>query len=81
MNSIVEPIFNESFVEKRSCGSCEQCMEPTEQYIIMWKLNSKKKKKKPKRQMLGTKSTIQAGTKNKVRGITKIHNNLRRFLN
>ena len=41
MNSVVGPIFNESFVEKKVCGFREQCMRPTKKH---WNalLNEKK---------------------------------------
>ena len=44
MNSAVIPIFNESFAEKKICGSCEQCTESTENALALLKCASKKKK-------------------------------------
>ena len=45
MNSIVGHIFNESFVKKKVCESCEQCMEPTKKPPQPHNVLLKKKKK------------------------------------
>ena len=44
MNSVVKPIFNESFAEKRG-GSREQCKDPLEKHKSHINVLLKKKKK------------------------------------
>ena len=64
MNSDVRPIFNESFAEKKICGSCEQCTEPTENALALLKCASQKKKKQKtkRRHKIVLFSTIQTDT-------------------
>ena len=50
MNSAVWLIFNEIFVKKEVCGFREQCMRPTEQYILSPKRLKCVHKKKRKTQ-------------------------------
>ena len=45
VNSVMWLIFNESFVKKKVCGSCEQCTEPTGKPPQPQNVLLKKKKK------------------------------------
>ena len=60
MNSTVGPIFNENFVEKEVCGSCEQCARPTGTQLTLF---SKKKKKKLEMLDMKSRRGIQMDTK------------------
>ena len=53
MNSTVGPIFNESFIEKEVCGSCDQCTRPIGKAPQPQKRASQKKKKKKKKEEEG----------------------------
>jgi len=55
VNSIVKPIFNESFAKKKVCRSHEQCTRPIENV----KRSSQKKKKESETQLLNAKRYIQ----------------------
>ena len=44
VNSVVRPILMKVLLKKEVCGSCEQCMRPTEQCPEPEKRASKKKK-------------------------------------
>ena len=43
MNSAVGPIFNENFVEKEVCESCEQCMRPIRTQLTLFSKKIKKR--------------------------------------
>ena len=63
VNSPWDPFLMKVLLKKEIYGSREQYTRPTEQYIITWKMNLKKKKKNTKTPNAGILSHIQMGIK------------------